>query len=111
MDVGETSAAYRLNGVTRSRTLQVPVLVQACINHLTVNGLNVVGIFRVSTSKRRIRQVSNSKNVVRQRDGAIVFLNYQKFVFSKLFSYVKNLTMAHCRYWIMKLVPMMWLAC
>lgn len=37
---------------------QVPPLITACIDHLTKYGLNVVGIFRVSTSKRRIREVS-----------------------------------------------------
>lgn len=37
---------------------QVPPLVTACIDHLTKYGLNVVGVFRVSTSKRRIREVN-----------------------------------------------------
>lgn len=37
---------------------QVPPLILSCIDHLSTYGLNVVGIFRVSTSKRRIREVS-----------------------------------------------------
>lgn len=39
------------------RQPQVPPLILACIDHLTNYGLHVVGIFRVSTSKRRIREV------------------------------------------------------
>lgn len=39
------------------RQPQVPPLITACIDHLTNYGLHVVGIFRVSTSKRRIREV------------------------------------------------------
>lgn len=45
------------SGIQRSSQPQVPPLVLACIDHLSQHGLNVVGIFRVSTSKRRIREV------------------------------------------------------
>lgn len=44
-------------GIQRNHKQQVPALVQACVNHLLKYGLNQVGIFRVSTSKRRVRQV------------------------------------------------------
>lgn len=44
-------------GIERMPQQQVPPVVMACIEHLTMYGLNVVGIFRVSTSKRRIREV------------------------------------------------------
>lgn len=44
----------------RQNQPQVPPLILACIDHLTSYGLHVVGIFRVSTSKRRIREVSIS---------------------------------------------------
>jgi len=37
---------------------QVPSIVLTCIKYLEENGLNTVGIFRVSTSKKRVRQVS-----------------------------------------------------
>lgn len=37
---------------------QVPSIVIACTKFLEENGLNTVGIFRVSTSKKRVRQVS-----------------------------------------------------
>lgn len=43
---------------------QVPPLILSCIDHLSSYGLNVVGIFRVSTSKRRIREVSISLHFV-----------------------------------------------
>lgn len=36
---------------------QVPSIVLACTKFLEENGLNTVGIFRVSTSKKRVRQV------------------------------------------------------
>lgn len=38
----------------------VPNILNECIRHLEQHGLNTLGIFRVSTSKKRIRQVSNS---------------------------------------------------
>lgn len=47
------------NGSVRQAQPQVPPLILACIDHLSMYGLNVVGIFRVSTSKRRIREVSH----------------------------------------------------
>ncbi|XP_018022448.1 uncharacterized protein LOC108678510 isoform X1 [Hyalella azteca] len=36
---------------------QVPSLVTACCNHLLNHGLHTVGIFRVSSSKKRVRQL------------------------------------------------------
>lgn len=54
----DDSNAKIFNGNTRQTQPQVPPLILACIDHLTKNGLNVVGIFRVSTSKRRIREVN-----------------------------------------------------
>lgn len=36
----------------------VPNILTECIRHLEQHGLNTLGIFRVSTSKKRIRQVS-----------------------------------------------------
>lgn len=38
---------------------QVPLIVTACTKYLEENGLQTVGIFRVSTSKKRVRQVSD----------------------------------------------------
>lgn len=38
----------------------VPNILNVCIRHLENNGLRTLGIFRVSTSKRRIRQVNNT---------------------------------------------------
>lgn len=43
--------------VRQQQQPQVPPLITACIDHLNKFGLNVVGVFRVSTSKRRIREV------------------------------------------------------
>lgn len=37
----------------------VPNILCECIRHLEQNGLHTLGIFRVSTSKKRIRQVSS----------------------------------------------------
>lgn len=45
-------------GSTRNNGQQVPALVMACINHLEEHGMHTVGIFRVSTSKKRVRQAS-----------------------------------------------------
>lgn len=38
---------------------QVPSIVLTCMKYLEENGLSTVGIFRVSTSKKRVRQVSD----------------------------------------------------
>jgi hypothetical protein len=40
-----------------SQLQQVPSIVLTCTRYLEENGLNTVGIFRVSTSKKRVRQV------------------------------------------------------
>ena len=39
----------------------VPTIVLMCIRHLEQHGLRTVGIFRVSSSKKRVRQVSNEQ--------------------------------------------------
>lgn len=39
------------------KELQVPKFVMSCINYLEENGLHKVGLFRVSTSKKRVKQV------------------------------------------------------
>ncbi|XP_014248781.1 uncharacterized protein LOC106666238 isoform X2 [Cimex lectularius] len=36
---------------------RVPYLVSSCLNHLALRGLNTLGIFRVSSSKKRVRQL------------------------------------------------------
>lgn len=51
------------SGTMRTTQQQVPPIINACIDHLTMYGLNVVGIFRVSTSKRRIREVSHAQHL------------------------------------------------
>ena len=38
----------------------VPPIVLTCIRHLEHHGLRTVGIFRVSSSKKRVRQVSEA---------------------------------------------------
>lgn len=40
-----------------SQLQHVPSIVLACTKYLEENGLSTVGIFRVSTSKKRVRQV------------------------------------------------------
>ena len=40
-----------------SQLQQVPSIVLTCTKYLEENGLDTVGIFRVSTSKKRVRQV------------------------------------------------------
>lgn len=42
-----------------SQMQQVPSIVLTCTRYLEENGLNTVGIFRVSTSKKRVRQVGS----------------------------------------------------
>lgn len=38
----------------------VPVLVRQCISHLEKVGLHTLGLFRVSSSKKRVREVSRN---------------------------------------------------
>lgn len=59
----DDASAKFSNGSVRQSQPQVPPLVTACIDHLTNFGLHVVGIFRVSTSKRRIREVWSFEHV------------------------------------------------
>lgn len=40
-----------------AKELQVPKFVTSCIHYLEENGLHKVGLFRVSTSKKRVKQV------------------------------------------------------
>jgi hypothetical protein len=40
---------------------RVPTLVSVCFSHLEAYGLNTLGIFRVSSSKKRVRQVNLKK--------------------------------------------------
>lgn len=47
-----------LPGVQHRYIQQVPSIVQTCIKFLEEHGLTTVGIFRVSTSKKRVRQVN-----------------------------------------------------
>lgn len=51
-------ALLNIAGVQHSHIQQVPSLVLSCTKYLEENGLNIVGIFRVSTSKKRVRQVN-----------------------------------------------------
>lgn len=48
-----------------SQLQQVPSIVLTCTRYLEENGLSTVGIFRVSTSKKRVRQVRRSMNLKR----------------------------------------------
>lgn len=77
------------NGNTRQTQPQVPPLILACIDHLLKYGLNVVGIFRVSTSKRRIREVKFFK-ISTQHNAMIINLYTVLLTLLTHTSYVKN---------------------
>lgn len=47
----------RIEGLERPDRPQVPNLIVTCVQHLEKNGLHSVGIFRKSTSKKRVRQL------------------------------------------------------
>ena len=51
----EEIAELSMSGTLSSPS--VPTVVMMCIRHLEQNGLNTVGIFRVSSSKKRVKQV------------------------------------------------------
>lgn len=40
---------------------QIPGLVTMCFRHLETNGMHTLGIFRVSSSKKRVRQVGQAR--------------------------------------------------
>lgn len=44
------------------RGLNVPMFVLNCIEYLEEHGLEKIGLFRVSTSKRRVKQVGQNRN-------------------------------------------------
>lgn len=46
-----------LEGLERSNREHVPALIIACVQHLEKYGLNTIGLFRKSTSKKRVRQL------------------------------------------------------
>lgn len=50
-------AVLNIAGVQHRHVQQVPQLVLTCTKYLEEHGLSTVGIFRVSTSKKRVRQV------------------------------------------------------
>jgi hypothetical protein len=54
-------ALLNIAGIQHSHVQLVPSLVLSCTKYLEENGLNTVGIFRVSTSKKRVRQVCSQK--------------------------------------------------
>lgn len=43
--------------------LMVPIFVNNCIDYLEDNGLQQVGLFRVGTSKKRVKQVSGENSL------------------------------------------------
>lgn len=52
----------------------VPNILNVCIRHLENNGLHTLGIFRVSTSKKRIRQVKFIVLTKTNRNDRLIFL-------------------------------------
>lgn len=55
----------------------VPNILTVCFRHLEAHGLHTLGIFRVSTSKKRIRQVSTIFNIL-YTNARIVILNIRQ---------------------------------
>ncbi|XP_056608698.1 rho GTPase-activating protein 36 isoform X2 [Triplophysa dalaica] len=55
---GRTQAKLSLNPIYR----QVPRVVERCCNHIQAYGLQTLGIFRVGSSKKRVRQLRNDFN-------------------------------------------------
>ncbi|KAA0723657.1 Rho GTPase-activating protein 6 [Triplophysa tibetana] len=55
---GLTQAKLSLNPIYR----QVPRVVERCCNHIQAYGLQTLGIFRVGSSKKRVRQLRNDFN-------------------------------------------------
>lgn len=47
----------QIEGLERSNRPKVPSLIVTCVQHLEKNGIHSVGIFRKSTSKKRVRQL------------------------------------------------------
>lgn len=64
-----------------NRTLNVPMFVINCIEYLEQHGLQKIGLFRVSTSKRRVKQVGGSTTIEYK-------LKKDKFFF--IYSYAKT---------------------
>lgn len=55
---GSDSGVLELNDVVPPNEFDtVPSIVKQCIRHLEITGLNTLGIFRVSPSKKRVRQL------------------------------------------------------
>ncbi|XP_055066847.2 rho GTPase-activating protein 36 isoform X1 [Misgurnus anguillicaudatus] len=55
---GHTQAKLSLNPIYR----QVPRVVERCCNHIQTYGLQTLGIFRVGSSKKRVRQLRDDFN-------------------------------------------------
>lgn len=53
----EEDEAPPLEGLERTDRPQVPALIVRCVEHLEKHGLNAVGLFRKSTSKKRVRKL------------------------------------------------------
>lgn len=95
----DSASAKFSNGSVRQTQPQVPPLITACIDHLTNYGLHVVGIFRVSTSKRRIREVRRGgkfRTTIHTFGRAKIFKCINGLFFCyRCDSYAKNLTVVH----------------
>jgi len=64
----------------------VPWLVTACVKHLETYGLHTTGIFRVSTSLKRIRQV-RSRFCINHNFLVIKFVRFvREFLYLHLYS-------------------------
>lgn len=82
LDDDDASASTNVpSGIQRTVQQQVPPLVLACIEHLSLYGLNVVGIFRVSTSKKRIREVLVALYILKF-DWILKFHSYAHYEFA-----------------------------
>lgn len=57
LDTLSCGSIVDLTGGTLDEESAVPNILSECIRHLEQHGLQTLGIFRVSTSKKRIRQV------------------------------------------------------
>ena len=62
----------------------VPTVVMMCIRHLEIHGLHTVGIFRVSSSKRRVKQVKQDRHNIWAALNAILDKAYRGVVHGRL---------------------------
>lgn len=75
-------------GCLASEWDMVPSIVRQCIRHLEITGLQTLGVFRVSPSKKRVRQVCIPLIIDKRIIDIFLFIIIIRYSFRKKYSVI-----------------------